>query len=45
VSGLVLIVIALLVMLLVTTRRIRAARLDAELQAVTHVPTFVDSTG
>jgi hypothetical protein len=43
-SGLVLIVIALLVMLLVTTRRLRAARLDAELQAVTQVPTFVDST-
>jgi hypothetical protein len=43
-SGLVLIVIALLVILLVTTRRLRAARLDAELQAVTHVPTFVDST-
>jgi hypothetical protein len=43
-SGLMLIVIALLVMLLVTTRRLRAARLDAELQAVTVVPTFVDST-
>jgi hypothetical protein len=43
-SGLVLIVIALLVMLLVTTRRLRAARLDAELQTMTHVPTFVDST-
>ncbi len=42
-SGLALIVIALLVMLLVT-RRLRAARLDAELQAMTHVPTFVDST-
>jgi hypothetical protein len=43
-SGLVLIVIALLVMLLVTTRRLRAARLDAELRTLTHVPTFVDST-
>jgi hypothetical protein len=43
-SGLVLIVIALLVMLLLTTRRLRAARLDAELQAVTQVPTFVDPT-
>jgi hypothetical protein len=43
-SGLVLIVIALLVMLLVTARRLRAARLDAELRAMTHVPTFVDST-
>ena len=43
-SGLVPIVIALLVMLLVTTRRLRAARLDAELQAITQVPTFVDST-
>jgi hypothetical protein len=43
-SGLVLIVIALVVLLLVTTRRLRAARLDAELQAVTQVPTFVDST-
>jgi hypothetical protein len=44
-SGLVLIVIALLVMLLVTTRRLRAARLDAELQAMRrHAPRFVDST-
>jgi hypothetical protein len=43
-SGLVLIVIALLVMLLATTRRLRAARIDAELQAVTRVRTFVDST-
>jgi hypothetical protein len=44
-SGLVLIVIALLVMLLVTARRLRAARLDTELQSMTHVPTLVDSTG
>lgn len=43
-SGLLLIVIALLAILLVTTRRVRAARLDAELQTMTHVPTFVDST-
>jgi hypothetical protein len=43
-SGLVLIVIALLVTLLVTTRRLRASRLEAELQAVTHAPTFVGST-
>jgi hypothetical protein len=43
-SGLVLIGIALLVMLLVTTKRLRAARLDAELQAMTRVPTVVDST-
>jgi hypothetical protein len=43
-SGLVLIVIALVVMLLVTTRRLRASRLDAELQTMAHVPTFVDST-
>jgi hypothetical protein len=43
-SGLALVVIALLVILLVTTRRLRAARLDAELQTMTHVPTFVDST-
>lgn len=42
-SGLVLIVIALLVTLLVVTRRLRGARLDAELQAVTHASTFVDS--
>ncbi|MGH2640719.1 MAG: hypothetical protein ACRDGO_03360, partial [Actinomycetota bacterium] len=43
-SGLVLIAIALLVMLLATTRRLRAARLDAELQAMRHIPTSVDST-
>jgi hypothetical protein len=43
-SGLMLIVIALLVMLLVTTKRLRGARLDAELHAMTHVPKFVDST-
>ena len=40
-SGLLLIVIALLVISLVTTRRLRAARLDAELQAITHIPTSV----
>jgi hypothetical protein len=43
-SGLLLFVIALLVMLLVTTRRLRAARLDAELQAMRRIPAFVDST-
>ena len=43
-SGLVIIVLALLVMLLVTRRRLRAALLDTELQAVTHAPTLVDST-
>jgi hypothetical protein len=43
-SGLALILCALLVMLLVATRRLRAARLDAELQTMTHVPTFIDST-
>ncbi len=43
-SGLVLIAIALLVILLVTTRRLRAARLDSELQTMTHVPTLLDST-
>jgi hypothetical protein len=35
-SGLLLITIALLVMLVVTTKRLRTARLDAELQAMTH---------
>jgi hypothetical protein len=43
-SGLMLVVIALLVMLLATTRRLRAARLDTELQAMTQVPRFVDSS-
>jgi hypothetical protein len=43
-SGLVLMVIALLVILLASRRRLRAARLDAELQAMTHVPATVDST-
>lgn len=43
-SGLVLIVIALFVMLLVTAQRLRAARLDTELQSMTHGPTLVDST-
>lgn len=43
-SGLALIVIALLVMLLVTARRLRAARLDTELQSMTQRPAVVDST-
>ena len=43
-SGLVLILTVLLVMLLVTTSRLRAARLDAELQAMSQVPRSVDST-
>jgi hypothetical protein len=43
-SGLVLIVIALLVMLLVTARRLRAARLDTELQSMTQRPAVVDPT-
>lgn len=43
-SGLALIVIALLVMLLVTARRLRAARLDTELQSMTQRPAVVDPT-
>ncbi len=41
-SGLMLMVIALLVVLLVAMRRLRAARLDAELKAMTQLPTSVD---
>lgn len=43
-GGLLLVAVALFVMLIVTRKRFRAAQLDAELQAVTHVPTFIDST-
>jgi hypothetical protein len=42
-GGLALVVIALLVMLVVTARRLRAARLDTELESMTHRPTLVDS--
>ena len=45
IGGVLLIAVALLVVISVAmTKRLRAARLDAELRAVTHVPTFVDST-
>jgi len=43
-GGLLLIAVALLVMLIVATKLFRATRLDAELLAVTPVPTFIDST-
>jgi hypothetical protein len=43
-GGVLLIAVALLVMLVVTTKRLRAARLDEELQAITHIRTSVDST-
>ena len=42
-GGLLLLGVALLVMLIATTKRYRAARLDAELQEVTHLPTLIDS--
>jgi hypothetical protein len=44
VGGMVLIVFVLLVMLLATARRLRAARLDTELQSITQGPTLVNST-
>lgn len=43
-SGLVLMIIALLAMLLVTAKRLKAARLDTELRSMTQGPTLVDST-
>ena len=42
-ASLLLIALALLVMLIATTKRFRTARLDAELQEVTHLPTLIDS--
>jgi len=41
-GGLLLAVIVLLIGLAVTTKRLRAARLDAELQALTHEPTHAE---
>jgi hypothetical protein len=41
-GGVLLIAVALLVMLVVTMKRLRAARLDAELQAMTRLPASVD---
>ena len=43
-SGLAFVTIAVLVVLLVSSRRLRAARLDAELAVMTRVPSSVDST-
>ncbi len=43
-GGLAVIVIALLVMFVVTARRLRAARFDTELRSMTHGPTLVNST-